>query len=407
WNRNEMTMMKKILFVMLMSFLGSTLFGQNVSMTIMKAKALAENRQFDEAISTISQAIASEDDPALFLERGELYLLTNDVQKAISDFNKANNLSSGSGEYGLARSYSKLGDAKNAITHLEKNQTSPYKKEEKVVLLDDLFNNISKSSEWNQYIRKDWYSSLETSLSEIEYYISTKKTSEAQAIVKELEDVYGDKNEVKYMSALCDYSAGRYSSSISKLSTLLTEEPNNMDYILLDAKAKYNSGNYAGAASSFQSLLDHGSTDATLFMDLARCEKNTREYAKASKNIVMFLSLYPQNEEALQLAGEMKVAQGEYLGALDYLSRNLESNPNDADNYVKRGDVYLMAKSWSLATRDYGMALDLNPSNGDTWYNKGMAHVNLQETEDACYCFKMAQKRGNSKAESQLAKYCK
>ncbi len=90
-------MKKKILFVMLMSFLGSTLFGQNVSMTIMKAKALADNRRYDEAISTISQAIASANDPALYLERGELYLSTNDVEKAISDFNKANSLSSGSG----------------------------------------------------------------------------------------------------------------------------------------------------------------------------------------------------------------------------------------------------------------------------------------------------------------------
>ena len=402
-----MTMKKKILFVMLMSFLGSTLFGQNVSMTIMKAKALAESRRYDEAITTISQAIASENDPALYLERGELYLSTNDVEKAIFDFNKANNLSSGSGEYGLAKSYSQLGDAKNAIAHLEKNQASPYKKAEKVVLLDDYFSKISKSSEWNQYIRKEWYSSLETSISEIEYYISTKKIPEAQAIVKELETSYGEKNEVKYMSALCDYSSGKYSSSISTLSTLLSEDPDNMDYILLDAKAKYSAGNYAGAASSFQSLLDRGSTDASLFVDLARCEKQTREYAKASKNIETFLSLYPQNEEALRLAGEMMVAQGEYLNALDYLSRNLESNPNDADNYVKRGDVYLMAKSWRLATQDYGMALDLNPSNGDTWYNKGMAHINLQENEDACYCFNMAQKRGNKNAASQVTKYCK
>ncbi|MBO7523562.1 MAG: hypothetical protein J6T30_06905 [Bacteroidales bacterium] len=53
------------------------------------------------------------------------------------------------------------------------------------------------------------------------------------------------------------------------------------------------------------------------------------------------------------------------------------------------------------------MGLSFLSSSGDTWYNKGMAHVNMQENEDACYCFKMAQKRGNSKAESQVAKYCK
>ena len=42
-------------------------------------------------------------------------------------------------------------------------------------MLDPAFSSIENRSEWRQFWKKDWYTGIEKSISEIEYYISAGK----------------------------------------------------------------------------------------------------------------------------------------------------------------------------------------------------------------------------------------
>ena len=159
----------------------------------------------------------------LYIERAEAKLMKGDYTGAISDLNIANNISPNSGEFGLARIYSLKGDAATAVYHLEKNLTSAFRKSEKEIMLDPSFSVIDNKPEWRQIWKKEWYSNLEKSISEIEYDISKGSIDEAKSVLSELKANYRDDNEILYAEALISYSSGKFSDAIKALSGLITQ----------------------------------------------------------------------------------------------------------------------------------------------------------------------------------------
>jgi len=66
------------------------------------------------------------------------------------------------------------------------NLLSRYRKSEKEVLLDPAFTTIEYTPEWRQFWKKEWFTALETGISELEYYIAAGKKREAADKLSEL-----------------------------------------------------------------------------------------------------------------------------------------------------------------------------------------------------------------------------
>lgn len=398
-------MKKHIVFITLI-LSSYILAGQKPVDFLMKGKALLEAAKADEAVNILTEGLKQFNSSDIYLERADAYLKKGDYSDAISDFNSANNLDPGSGEYGLARIYGIKGDVKTAVYHLESNLKSVYKKSEKDIMLDPAFGAIENTPEWRQFLQKDWYGNYERGMADIEYNISTGNIEDAKTVLSGLAGNYPGNDDNIYAGALINVAEKKYQEAVKSLSGLLSEKPDNEKYLRLLAKAQENGGNPAGASVTYTKLINLGIPDAGLLMSRAECYRRTGETGKAVDDIGRYLELYPDDKKALSFAGKVESAAGDNIKALQYFSENLKLHPNDAECYIDRANSYFLSKSWNWAIKDYSMSLDLQPGNPEVWLNKGIALLNSGNVSDACHDFRMAFSLGNKKATELISRNC-
>jgi len=386
--------------------LSGIISGQTSYDLLLKSKALIATGKPSQAIGILSSSIANKPDSRLYSERAEAKLLNGDISGAINDYNSADNITQFSGEYGLARIYAIKGDAATALYHLELSMKSQFRKSDKEIFIDPSFAKIENSAEWRLFWKKDWYTTIERNISEIEYYVKTGKTDDARTVYTEIERAYPDHQSVKYADAIIKISSGKPGDAIKLLSDLLAAEPGNEAYLRALAAAQIGASNAAGASDTYSRMISLEVPDAELYMLRAECYRKTGEKEKAMADIIKYLSLYPGSKAALSQAGKTESSSGNNLKALEYFSENLRLHPNDPECYVDRGNSYFLSKSWQWAIKDYSMSLDLDPQNSDVWLSKGIALLNSGKTEDACYDFRRSFALGNKNAVEYISRNC-
>ncbi|MGD0754185.1 MAG: tetratricopeptide repeat protein [Bacteroidales bacterium] len=398
--------MKKNIILICILLTAGAVYAQQAVDYVLKARALTEAGHPEQAINLLSRAINETKESRLFTERAEANILKGDYSAAISDFNEADKLTPFSGEYGLSRIYALKGDARTALYHLEITMNSPYKKGEKEILLDPAFSAIENRQEWRQFWKKEWYSTTEKSISEIEYYISAGKIDESKDVLSELKKSSEGSADILYAEAMVDLASGKYAETMKAIAGLNTSNPGNEKYLRVLAKAQTGASDPAGASTTYSQLLNSGVADAGLLMMRADCYRKTGETEKALTDINKYLEIYPENSAALSLAGKVEAKSGDNLKALEYFSKNLKLHPNDPECYIDRADSYFVSKSWDLAINDYSMSLDLKPANSDVWLNKGIALLNLGKVDDACHDFRRSFSLGNKRVTEYISRNC-
>jgi tetratricopeptide (TPR) repeat protein len=398
--------MKKIIMLIWILLGAVTVYAQQASDYILKAKALTEAGKPDQAVSLLSQALNATKESRLFTQRADAYILKGDYSAAISDYNEADKLTPGSGEYGLSRIYALKGDAGTALYHLELSMKSAFKKGEKEILLDPAFSSIENRQEWRQFWKKEWYSTSEKSISEIEYYTAAGKLDESKDVLSDLKRSVGNESDIQYAEALIEMASGKYQDAIKTITALNASDPGSEKYLRIMAKAQAGASDPAGASTSYSQLLASGVADAGLYILRAECYDKTGETDKALTDIAKYLEIYPENMKALSLAGKVAAKSGDNLKALEYFSKNLKLHPNDPQCYIDRADSYFISKTWDLAINDYSMSLDLNPANSDVWLNKGIALLSSGKADDACHDFRRAFSLGNKRVTDYLSRNC-
>jgi tetratricopeptide (TPR) repeat protein len=398
--------MKRVLILFNALIFTVVVFGQQPVDYLLQARALTDGGKAKDAIVLITEALSRLRDSRFYLTRAEAYLTMGDYSGAIGDYQSANKISDGSGEYGLSRIYALKGDVKTSLYHLDLNLGSSYKRGEKEIMLDPAFSLIENTPDWRQFWKKERYNVFEKKIPEIEYYISTGNREEANSLLTDLIREYPDNNSTQYARALVDLSQKKYQDATEVLTKLISYDRKNEAWLRLLGKVQVASGNMSGASVTYTQLIDLGIADATLFLDRAECFRKTGEYDKALKDLSLFIGLYPDNKSALSLTGKIESESGDNLKALDYFSRNLKLHPNDPQCYIDRANSYFVSRTWDYAIRDYSMALDIQPADPEVWLNKGIALLSLGKTDDACHDFRKALSLGNKKATSYISRNC-
>jgi len=392
------------LFVFLLS--AGIISGQQTVDYLLKARALKESGKPDQAISLLNSAIDGTKASRLYTERAEANIMKGDYSAAIADYNEANKITAGSGEYGLSRIYALKGDASTALYHLGINLRSSEKRSEKEILLDPAFGSIDNRVEWRQFWKKDWYTGMEKSISEIEYYLSAGKIDQSKEVLSELKKNNESDADILYAESLINLASGNYSGVLKIVPSLITSDPGNEKYLRLLAKAQTGAADPAGASSTYSQLLDAGVADAQLFLLRADCYQKTGETEKALGDIKRYLDIYPENRAALSLAGKVVAKSGDNLRAIQYFSENLKLHPNDPQCYIDRANSYFVSRSWDMAISDYSMSLDLRPGDSDAWLNKGIALLNSGKVDDACHDFRKSFSLGNKRVTDYISRNC-
>ena len=166
--------MIRLIKIFCLLIISSSVYSQEAADYLLRGKAMIDAGKFYDAVTLLSEAINKQADARYFEMRGEAYFRNKAIPESMSDFQKANSLTEGIGEYGIAKVYAVQGNASEALAHLELNIASPFRKSEKEILLDPVFSLLDRTPEWRQFWKKDRYPVSEMKIAEIEYYISTR-----------------------------------------------------------------------------------------------------------------------------------------------------------------------------------------------------------------------------------------
>ena len=392
-----------LLFIVLQ---GSIVSAQDINEYLTRAAAFKDRALYPDAIALYTEAIGKSDDYRLFKGRAEAFLLTGDIDAAVSDYIMANKLKPGSGYLGLARSYAISNDTEKAIGNLQNHLRSDFRLPRKEILLDAYFSSLEETPEWRQLWKNKWYNQLEEAVAEVEYYINAGKIKQAEDILSGVENMYHEQDRILYLKALISSAGNENKRALEYLNEAVAENDAEYSTWKLYIEQLAETGNSLGAANECDRALGHFPEQTELIFMKAENLRKANDRDRALEAAEEYLGLYPEDEHSNRLAGLIAGEKGEYNKALRYFSTNIENNPGTAQCFNDRADIYLKIKSWDAAVYDYSMSLDLWPRNGDVYYSKGIALLNSGKTEEACHDFRMAMRYGNRKASGMISKYC-
>jgi len=398
--------MKRILFCLVIILATLTAKGQSGYENILRAVTLAGRGEVKEAAGLLAETKEIPGDESLLVLRGDIFLRASMVREAKADYMRAESIHQGAGLYGLAKCAAAEGDAQRAASLLEAHLKTPLRKSEPEIMLDDAFRPVSTSPEWRALWKNDWYKLYERKSWEIDHYIKSGRADLASAAYEELSSQYPELPVTEYCHARILINSGRFREASALLANITAGDDTPFSWLYALAEAREGEGNSYAAASVYERLINARCPDPGLLLKKARMLLRSGDREAAKKEMQRYISIDPDNTEALGLIGKTYAEEGAIYEALPYLNDNVEKHPGEASAFRLRGDAWLAARTWDRAEEDYTMSLDLDPENGFVNLNLGIALINSGRSEDACHYLRKARNLGVKEATDYLAKYC-
>jgi len=91
------------------------------------------------------------------------------------------------------------------------------------------------------------------------------------------------------------------------------------------------------------------------------------------------IELNPDNADAYYKRGDVYDEIGEYEKAIADYSKAIELDPNHALAYYSRGCAYAEKGEYEKAIADYNKVIELNPSDAYAYYSRGLAYHEKSE----------------------------
>jgi tetratricopeptide (TPR) repeat protein len=70
---------------------------------------------------------------------------------------------------------------------------------------------------------------------------------------------------------------------------------------------------------------------------------------------------------------------GDNFDMINQCSEFIETNPQNADAYFKRGTAYYQINNYENAISDYSKAIELNPANTMAYYKRASAYARQKD----------------------------
>jgi Flp pilus assembly protein TadD len=125
-------------------------------------------------------------------------------------------------------------------------------------------------------------------------------------------------------------------------------------------------------------------------------------YDQAKNDIVMLRNYFPDDQEINLLAAKIFRESGEALESLKILNTLLKNDNSQPDYYIERAKTFSRTGNHKFAEADFGMALDLDATNAEAYYLKGIERLKIGDKEGACIDFKKAKMFGEMRAVKEL-----
>ncbi|MEA3317756.1 MAG: tetratricopeptide repeat protein [Bacteroidota bacterium] len=392
----------KILFILIIT-ISVKIYGQKNNDLFLKANADIINKDYENAIVNLSYLINKDNKAKYLIKRSEIYLIQKEYTNAIKDCIKANKIKQYSANYQLAIIAVKQNNYLQAINYLNKYLLYTKHVQLSELLNDSSFYKIHYTQEWEKLLQQKWSKNYISSIKNIISFLNKEKYISALNITNQL--ITNNNAELYYLKTNIYTKQNNYVLALEAISKALKKHFNK-DYLLLRAQIYSKLGNTKLAIKDYNKLIYISPENLNLYIYRTKEYLKINRNTKAKNDINFVLKYLPNNCEINFIKAQISFNNKNYISTLKTLNILIKTNKGNEDFYILRGDTYMQTKMYKYAAKDYSMALDLTPRNGNTYYKLAKAQIKNNNKHKACFNIKRAIRYGNKKAVLLKNKYC-
>jgi tetratricopeptide (TPR) repeat protein len=311
------------------------------------------------------------------------------------------------GSFYLAKSEVRLNHPEQALKYLRIHLSSRYKKPESEILLDEDINTLEGSAGWQQlWDEKRWYNSRDQTFQDAMFLKSQGDYLEAINQLNTLEKQGYKKSLVLSEKAAIYEELGNIKAARSALNSAVKSNARDLDALQELAVLQLADGDIEDAVNGFHRLLRQDPARFEAYMQRAEALSEMGDLDGAISDMELYLNYFPEDDSAFYRKGLIQFQHGKYLNAIQSFNKSLALNDGKAVYYFARGRTYAVTGTTRYAEKDMSMALDLDPLNGEIWFEKGKLAEALGSVENACHCYQKAFQYGVFEAGELINARC-
>lgn len=398
----------KTITIILALFLFQQAASQTGTDPYLEARAMMQKEHFDAAAALLHQAVEKQPGNLEYIyQRGICYFNLKQYDQALSDFLYVNKRTTGKGALMLAKTEARLHHPELALKYLREHLGSYYKLPEKEILLDKDLELLSDNPGWKAlWKEREWYSEDDRKLQEAEYLKKNGDYLEAINLLRDLDGKGFKRSAVNQNLAEIYTILNNPKAAEDALEKALSVSPGNPEALKMRIDLSIASENYEQAVKDCNILLRQAPETFDYYLVSGRLYSKLDNYDRALEQVSLYLDLFPDSAPAMNVLGTIHYQEGKYLDALRTFNQLIEMEKGEPEYFCNRGKTYAATHTYTYAARDFSMALDLDPKNPDTWFEKGLAELELDDLKSACFSFRKAFQYGKYEASEYLSKYC-
>ena len=210
-----------------------------------------------------------------------------------------------------------------------------------------------------------------------------------------------------YLSSLTYSRIKVWKNSITLLTDVIEQYPNKVPLAYNNrGLGKRDKGDTDGALKDFDKAISLNSNYDMAYSNRANLKIDRKNYSGALEDLNKSINIKP-TDYAYNNRGRINLILGHYEEALsDFNYAAQKADINLYQILFSRGFVYLQLKRYQQAIDDFTKAIDLNPSFGKAFFNRGNTKFLMNDIDGACKDWIQAKRFGDQRASQALSEKC-
>ncbi|MBR6490148.1 MAG: tetratricopeptide repeat protein, partial [Muribaculaceae bacterium] len=186
--------------------------------------------------------------------------------------------------------------------------------------------------------------------------------------------------EPYFYRAVAKISLDDYAGAEADASRCIEINPFIKDAYRVRAYARHNSHKFQNAIEDYRQCLIMTPGDKDIMLNMGMCELALKDYEKADSCFKWCVERDSTNARAYMGLAQKCLMQQDSVSALDYVTRSIGANKNDAQAYLMRCEIYYNSlKDSEKALADIDEAIKLEPNNAGYYINRSYLRYQLND----------------------------
>jgi tetratricopeptide (TPR) repeat protein len=258
-------------------------------------------------------------------------------------------------------------------------------------------NALAQTSEW-----KNWEVQADTLMNRQDYNGAVKLYSR---VVKEAKLDSKENSRLLYKRSIGYYSLNDYESALKDILWFVQEFPENPRARILTALIYRQKGDMENQLVQLNKVIDLEGSNMDLLRWRGTLLMEKGEHLLAKKDLLRVTSSQDDPELETNLANAY-YSLNNPDSALICINRSIELDATYEPAYLYAGSFCIELEYYVLAIKYLDIALLINPENASALFYKGVALIEMKQTESGCRQLSKAFKAGADDAAGYLKEHC-